>query len=84
MLGPFCFPGAARYASLVAGGREVTMPTFGVWEWIIILVIFVIFFGAGKLGDLGGALRRSITNFKQTAGIGEGDKNKDDNKPLQR
>jgi len=44
------------------------MPTFGVWEWIIILTIFVIFFGAGKLGNVGGALRRSIDNFKQTAG----------------
>ena len=56
------------------------MPTFGVWEWIIILVIFVIFFGAGKLGDLGGALRRSISLFKQNAGIG-GDKN-EPQKPL--
>jgi sec-independent protein translocase protein TatA len=57
------------------------MPTFGVWEWIIILVIFVIFFGAGKLGDLGGALRRSVDNFKQTAGIGDGNKKTDENKP---
>jgi sec-independent protein translocase protein TatA len=57
------------------------MPTFGIWEWIIILVIFLIFFGAGKLGDLGGALRRGVTQFKQNAGIGEDDK-KDQNKPL--
>jgi sec-independent protein translocase protein TatA len=58
------------------------MPTFGVWEWVIILVIFLLFFGAGKLGDLGGALRRSITTFKQTAGIGQDDK-KDEQKKLQ-
>ena len=57
------------------------MPTFGVWEWIIILTIFVIFFGAGKLGNVGGALRRSIDNFKQTAGIGQPDQ-KDDDKPV--
>ena len=57
------------------------MPTFGVWEWIIILVIFMIFFGAGKLGNLGSALRRSIENFKQTAGIG-GDDKQDDQKQL--
>ena len=56
------------------------LPTFGIWEWIIILVIFVIFFGAGKLGDLGGALRRSIDNFKHTAGIG--DDKQDDQKQL--
>jgi sec-independent protein translocase protein TatA len=57
------------------------MPTFGVWEWIIILVIFFIFFGAGKLGNLGGAIRRSIDNFKQTAGIGD-DNKQDDQKQL--
>ena len=57
------------------------MPTFGVWEWIIILVIFMIFFGAGKLGNLGGAIRRGVTLFKQNAGIGEGD-SKDGNKQL--
>lgn len=56
------------------------MPTFGVWEWLIILVIFIIFFGAGKLGNLGGALRRSIDNFKQTAGFG--DDKQDDQKKL--
>ena len=47
------------------------MLPFGPFEFIIILVIFLIFFGAGKLGDLGGALRRGITLFKQNAGIGE-------------
>jgi TatA/E family protein of Tat protein translocase len=57
------------------------MLPFGPFELIIILVILAIFFGAGKLGDLGGALRRSITLFKQNAGIGEGEK-KDQNKPL--
>jgi sec-independent protein translocase protein TatA len=57
------------------------MLPFGPFELIIILVIFLIFFGAGKLGDLGGALRRSITLFKQNAGIGEGEE-KDQNKPL--
>jgi Sec-independent protein translocase protein TatA len=57
------------------------MLPFGPFELVIILVIFLIFFGAGKLGDLGGAVRRGITLFKQNAGIGESDK-KDQNKPL--
>ncbi|MFN8634678.1 MAG: twin-arginine translocase TatA/TatE family subunit [Chloroflexota bacterium] len=56
------------------------MPQLGPLELIIIFVIFLIFFGAGKLGDLGGALRRSISLFKQNAGIGQGDK-KDEQKP---
>ena len=57
------------------------MPTFGIWEWVIILVIFFIFFGAGKLGNLGGAFRRGIDNFKQSAGLNDDDK-KDEQKPL--
>jgi Sec-independent protein translocase protein TatA len=57
------------------------MLPFGPFEFIIILVIFMIFFGAGKLGDLGGAIRRGVTLFKQNAGIGE-DPKKDQNKTL--
>lgn len=57
------------------------MLPFGPVEFILILVIFMIFFGAGKLGDLGGAIRRGVTLFKQNAGIGEDDK-KDEKKPL--
>jgi Sec-independent protein translocase protein TatA len=57
------------------------MLPFGPFELVIILVIFLIFFGAGKLGDLGGAVRRGITLFKRNAGIGEGDK-QDPNQPL--
>ena len=57
------------------------MPQLGPFEFIVILVIFMIFFGAGKLGDLGGALGRGIQEFKRNAGIGEGDKKKDDQHP---
>jgi sec-independent protein translocase protein TatA len=44
------------------------LPSLGPVEFIIILVIFMIFFGAGKLGNLGGALRRGIDEFKKGAG----------------
>ena len=57
------------------------MLPFGPLEFLIILIIFMVFFGAGKLGDLGGALRRGITLFKRNAGIGQSDKN-DKNKPV--
>lgn len=56
------------------------MPQLGPIELIIIFVIFLLFFGAGKLGDLGGAVRRGISLFKQNAGIGQGEA-KDDKKP---
>ena len=54
------------------------MPQLGPFEFIVILVIFMIFFGAGKLGDLGGAVGRGIREFKRNAGIGESEKDKKD------
>ncbi len=57
------------------------MPQLGPVEFIIILVIFMIFFGAGKLGNVGGAIGRGIQEFKRNAGIGESDKKKDDQHP---
>jgi sec-independent protein translocase protein TatA len=45
------------------------MPQLGPVELILILVIFVIFFGAGKLGDLGGALGRGLQEFKKNASL---------------
>ncbi|MGE3910706.1 MAG: twin-arginine translocase TatA/TatE family subunit, partial [Chloroflexota bacterium] len=49
------------------------MPQLGPLEFIIILVIFMIFFGAGKLGDVGGAINRGFRNFKEQAGFGDSD-----------
>ncbi len=34
------------------------------WHLIIILVIVLIIFGAGKLGNLGGAVGKSVKDFK--------------------
>ncbi len=53
------------------------MPSLGPVEFVIILVIFFIFFGAGKLGDFGGALGKGIRNFREQV---SGDKK--DDKPL--
>jgi sec-independent protein translocase protein TatA len=53
----------------------------GTQELIIILVLVLIIFGAGKLPQVGGALGKGLRNFKQ--GIKEGDENKDEkNKEL--
>lgn len=46
------------------------MPSFG--ELVIILLIVLLVFGAGKLPQIGDALGRSIRNFKKaTAGDNE-------------
>jgi sec-independent protein translocase protein TatA len=62
----------------------------GVTELIIILVIVIVIFGAGKLPQIGDALGRSIKNFKRASGgkdeldvsprsaeIGDGEKSAD-------
>ncbi|MCS7222192.1 MAG: twin-arginine translocase TatA/TatE family subunit [Anaerolineae bacterium] len=41
------------------------MPTLGPTELIIILVIVLAIFGAGRLADLGGALGRGIRDFRR-------------------
>jgi sec-independent protein translocase protein TatA len=52
----------------------VTMP--GGAEWIIILVVFILLFGAKKLPELGSSVGKSIKNFKR--GLGEGDAAEDE------
>jgi sec-independent protein translocase protein TatA len=37
----------------------------GHWELLIILVLVMIIFGAGKLPEIGAGLGKSIRNFKQ-------------------
>ena len=46
---------------------EVYMFGFGMPELIIILVIILVVFGAGKLPEIGSALGKSIKNFKRAS-----------------
>ena len=39
----------------------------GGWEWVIILVIVVLLFGAKKLPELAGSVGRSIKEFRKAA-----------------
>ena len=41
------------------------MPPLGTMELVIILVIVMLVFGAGKLSSIGGALGKGIKEFKQ-------------------
>ncbi len=42
------------------------MPSIGLPELIIIVVIVLIFFGPGKLPDLGSAMGKAIRGFKKS------------------
>jgi sec-independent protein translocase protein TatA len=43
------------------------LPNLGPVELIIILVIVIIIFGAGKLADVGGALGKGIREFRKAS-----------------
>src|SRR5437762_4838528 len=47
------------------------MPTLGPWELIVILLIVVVIFGAGRLSEVGGAVGKSIREFRKATGEGE-------------
>ena len=55
------------------------MPQLGVPELLIILVIIVVVFGVGRLGDLGGALGKGISEFKKAS---SGELDEDEKKKL--
>ncbi|MFQ5612719.1 MAG: twin-arginine translocase TatA/TatE family subunit [Anaerolineae bacterium] len=46
------------------------MPQLGVPELVIILVIIVIIFGVGRLPEIGGAIGKSIREFRSAASNG--------------
>jgi sec-independent protein translocase protein TatA len=46
---------------------EVGMFGFGMPELIVILVIVLVVFGAGRLPEIGSALGKSIKNFKRAS-----------------
>lgn len=55
----------------------------GPFELIIILVIIVIFFGVGKLPQIGGALGEGIREFRNSAKDDENDEELEDTKTPQ-
>lgn len=40
------------------------MPNFGVWEWLVILIIVLVIFGASRLRDIGQGLGGAINAFR--------------------
>ena len=48
----------------------------GGWEWIMVLALVVLLFGAKKLPELARGLGKSITNFK--SGLNEAQAEEDD------
>ena len=54
------------------------MPSLGGWELLIILVIVIVIFGAGRLSEIGGALGKSIREFRESSAVSGEDDEKDE------
>jgi len=50
------------------------LPNIGMQELLVVLVIVLVIFGAGKLPEIGAGLGKAIRNFKKTV-TGELDEN---------
>ena len=49
------------------------MPNFGVWEWLVILIIVLVIFGASRLKDIGAGLGGAINAFRAEVKKGKED-----------
>lgn len=56
------------------------MPNLGLPELLVILVIVILIFGAGKIPQLGKGLGEGIRNFKDSMREGQSGDSKDDPK----
>ncbi len=57
------------------------MMGMGIWEWIVILVIILIIFGAGKLPEIGEGLGKGIKSFKKATQDEDSDDKEENKKP---
>ena len=55
------------------------MGSMSLMHWVVVLVVAMLFFGAGRISDIGKGLGDGIRNFKK--GLGDDDEPKDGNKP---
>ena len=58
------------------------MGNFGVGEWIIVLLVILVLFGAKKIPDLAKGIGKGIKDFKNALKDDEEEKNSDKDKKL--
>ena len=46
-------------------GKRVTMGSFSIWHWLIVLVVVLLVFGRGKIPELMGDMAKGIKSFKK-------------------
>lgn len=55
--------------------------SIGPMEWVIIALVALLLFGAGRIADIGKGLGQGIKNFKQGLKEAEDDDEEEDEKP---
>jgi sec-independent protein translocase protein TatA len=55
---------------------------FGIWHWLIVIILVMLLFGKGRISDMMGDLGKGLKSFKQ--GMAEEDEHKraDQQRPL--
>lgn len=58
------------------------MGGFGIWHWLIVIILVMLLFGKGRISDMMGDLGKGLKSFKQ--GMAEEDEHKrtDQQRPL--
>ncbi len=53
--------------------RGVTMGSFSIWHWLVVLLVVLLLFGSGKISGLMGDLAKGIKSFKNNMKEDEAD-----------
>jgi sec-independent protein translocase protein TatA len=59
------------------------MGTFSIWHWVIVLVVVLLLFGAGKIPRLMGDVAKGINAFKKGLKDESGETPTADSKPIE-
>jgi sec-independent protein translocase protein TatA len=60
------------------------MGSFGIGEWLIILLVILVLFGAKKIPDLAKGIGKGIKDFKKEMKDDDDDKSSDKDKKLEK
>ena len=60
------------------------MGSFSIWHWLVVLVIVLLLFGAGKIPKLMGDMAKGVTAFKKGLKDGEEEPAKPATEPARR
>ena len=58
------------------------MGGFGIWHWLIVIILVMLLFGKGRISDMMGDLGKGLKSFKQGMADEDEQKRADQQRPL--